>query len=1010
MRYELFDFQEDASNKLLDKIVKMQKHWHEDKELSSVALTAPTGAGKTVICASIVESLFNGNTRVGEDRNAVVLWLSDNPSLNKQTKHRFAVAADNLNEDVDMVEIGADFAKSHSKLERRKVYFLNRQKLSASGILGNPSEGGRTFWDVLTETINDENLNLYLMIDEAHKGLGNTADDRRTSDSMNKTIYSKLIDGQKGINPPMPVVIGISATPQRWKEAMGSRDDRNEVAAVKVPTDKVREAGIIKEVIELRSPKDSFNAKQQDLILACKKLAQITDHWKTYHDNNGDRLVIPLLVVQVEDKISNDSLLEICKIIHEVLPDLDTKSCFANVFGEHEDFGNDAFMIPYKEPDKIQELTEIRVLFAKDAISTGWDCPRAEVLYSRRKRTDKTYIQQMLGRMIRTPLAKKIQSDDFLNSVMCYLPEYDEKSVNEVAELIKNDSDMGKTTNTVVNPVETGWFSGIKQTAEAAVTAAESDDNDGYIEVESGVRTAITQDIPLVDGLENISVTPDSQDDLFDDQTPVAENGSDTPSELAVTQEDKPVQADGVGSSVAVPDGKDENKSTLTEIRVKPPVTPPKKPPKKPKRVNIDKPKVQTAIGNMPTTSNAEEDKLVKESFEGIITRHVENKRVEKFRVLFNCINLLTSVTDPEGNTWESDESLKTEFCNQIEAAITAHPQDFKRDLREATTRKQTVLKLDALTGDKIEVLADESVEIFQIKLAGFEENKFFDEACRKFCNRDYVKGYFDYKKAEIEEKKQNGEMADVTDIDTYVNNRLYGVINCITVFTDLELWAERKTKELIDKHDGNKGRLNDDERKEWDEIVGNTHSWVEKHLKAPEKSNNQSYNFPKFKKHVIHSKDGYAYLNITGEMEMNVLNKEIADAYNIAWYRNEARNLNSSLCIPYMRTQDGYENFYPDFIFFEKTNDGKINRNIIDPHGIQYDDYLPRLKGYIEYLKDHGDDFSKVLAIANLSSTEYRSLDLKDAAVVKAIEQYSGDTVKDLFISKVSKLYWKKQ
>ena len=992
MRYKLFDFQEEASNKLLDKIRKMQKHWHQDKELSSVALTAPTGAGKTVICASIVESLFIGNSRLGEDRNAVVLWLSDNPSLNKQTKHRFAVAASDLNEDVDMVEIDADFAKSHRKLERRKVYFLNRQKLSASSILGNPSEGGRTFWDVLTETILDENINLYLMIDEAHKGLGTTENDRRTSDSMNKTIYSKLIDGQKGINPPMPVVIGISATPQRWKEAMGSREDRNEVAAVKVPTDKVREAGIIKEVIELRSPKDSFNAKQQDLILACKKLSQITEHWKTYHDANGDRLVIPLLVVQVEDKISNDSLLEICKIIHEVLPDLDTRSCFANVFGEHEDFGNDVFRIPYKEADKIQDLAEVRVLFAKDAISTGWDCPRAEVLYSRRKRTDKTYIQQMLGRMIRTPLAKKIRSDDFLNSVMCYLPEYDEKSVNEVAELIKNDSDMGKTTNTVVNPVETGWYSGIKQTAVAAVNAVDTEDTAGYIEVESGVRTAIVEDIPLVDGLENISVTDDTQDDLFD--------VSEIVTELVPAVSFEPAD---------VPDGKDVVTPSLTEIRVKPPVFPPKKPPKNPKRVNIDKPAVQTAIGNMPTTSGADEDKRIKESFEGIVTRHVENKRIEKFRVLFNCINLLTSVVDPEGNTWESDESLKTEFCNQIEAAITAHPQDFKRDLKEATTRKQTVLKLDALTGDKIEALADENVEIFQIKLAGFDENKFFDEACRKFCNRDYVKGYFDYKKAEIEEKKRNGEMIDITDIDNYVNNRLYGVINCITVFTDLELWAERKTNELINRHDGNKGRLNDDERKEWDEVVGNTHSWVEKHLKAPAKSNNQSYNFPKFKKHIILSKDGYAYLNITGEMEMNVLSKEIADPYNIVWYRNEARNLNSSLCIPYKRTEEGYENFYPDFIFFEKTNDGKINRNIIDPHGIQYDDYLPRLKGYIEYLKDHGDDFNKVLAIANLSPTEYRSLDLKDSAVVKAIEQYSGDTVKDLFISKVSKLYWKK-
>ena len=45
----------------------------------------------------------------------------------------------------------------------------------------------------------------------------------------------------------------------------------------------------------------------------------------------------------------------------------------------------------------------MRVLFAKDAISTGWDCPRAEVLVSFRPAEDETHITQLLGRMVRTP-------------------------------------------------------------------------------------------------------------------------------------------------------------------------------------------------------------------------------------------------------------------------------------------------------------------------------------------------------------------------------------------------------------------------------------------------------------------------------------------------------------------------------------------------------------------------------------------------------------------------------
>ena len=507
----------------------------------------------------------------------------------------------------------------------------------------------------------------------------------------------------------------------------------------------------------------------------------------------------------------------------------------------------------------------------------------------------------------------------------------------------------------------------------------------------------MTDDVPLVDGLENISVTTDTETDMFDDDI---QYGSDvrTGDEYTVVEPSEHTSlTDGnhvVGQqNPSVAGGKDVQ-PVLTEICVKP-TTPPIKKPKKP--VKVDKPKVQTAIGNMPATSGPADDDAVKKRFESIITRHVENKKIEKFRVFFNCVNLLITVTDPEGKTWENDDALKLEFCNQIEAAITAHPQEFQRDLREAITRKQTVVKVDALTGEQIETLADETVKIYQIKLAGFDDNKFYEDACRKFCNKDYVKAYFDFMKSEKGME------------DTDVNNRLCGIINCITVFTDLELWAERRTKELIEKHDGNKSRLTDDERKSWDEVVGNTHPWVEYTLKAPKKVYNQSSDYPGYKKHVIVSSDGLAHLNIKGEMENNVLDKEIKDSYNVAWYRNEARNLNSSLCIPYKRTEEGYENFYPDFIFFEKNNNGGINANIIDPHGIQYDDYLPRLRGYIEYLKDHGADFGKVLAIANVSSTEYRSLNLKDDAVVKAIEEYTGDTVKDLFIGKASKLYWKK-
>lgn len=62
MRYELFDFlQKNAVAELLRKMQSMRRSYEEDDSLSAVSLTAPTGAGKTVISAAVAEGLFYGN-------------------------------------------------------------------------------------------------------------------------------------------------------------------------------------------------------------------------------------------------------------------------------------------------------------------------------------------------------------------------------------------------------------------------------------------------------------------------------------------------------------------------------------------------------------------------------------------------------------------------------------------------------------------------------------------------------------------------------------------------------------------------------------------------------------------------------------------------------------------------------------------------------------------------------------------------------------------------------------
>ena len=83
-------------------------------------------------------------------------------------------------------------------------------------------------------------------------------------------------------------------------------------------------------------------------------------------------------------------------------------------------------------------------MFFKLALTTGWDCPRAEVMMSFRPARDDTLIAQLVGRMVRTPLARSVSGDELLESVGLYLPYYDRDALEEIIKkLSEPDPDNG---------------------------------------------------------------------------------------------------------------------------------------------------------------------------------------------------------------------------------------------------------------------------------------------------------------------------------------------------------------------------------------------------------------------------------------------------------------------------------------------------------------------------------------------------------------------------------------
>jgi type III restriction enzyme len=458
VKFTLKDYQEQAVEDVLANLKRARENFKnpEKREISSFSLTATTGAGKTVMAAAAIEALFWGSDvfDFDSDPGAIVLWFSDDPSLNKQTFNRLRQASEKFTYS-NLVLIEPPFAKP--RLEPGRVYFLNTQKLTKSSLLTRgdvdaqangqallegvaaapPDMQGWTIWETLAKTIESDDLTLYLVLDEAHRGFN------QKTNSDKPTIVRRLVNGTK-IRPPIPIVWGISATIDHFDSAMQEAEatkNRRALPPVLVDPARVQGSGLVKDTLVLDIPDEAGNFDSVLVRRAARKLRESTERWTEYARSQGlTEIVQPLLVLQTPNTPDPNDVGMALDTIFDEYPDLRTASV-RHVLGDHatQEFG--AWTVDWIEPQRVQDESHVRVLVAKDAISTGWDCPRAEVLVSFRPARDHTHITQLLGRMVRNPLTRRIPGDERLNAVDCILPFFDRTTAVKVVRFLTGDLD-----------------------------------------------------------------------------------------------------------------------------------------------------------------------------------------------------------------------------------------------------------------------------------------------------------------------------------------------------------------------------------------------------------------------------------------------------------------------------------------------------------------------------------------------------------------------------------------
>jgi type III restriction enzyme len=436
MKLELKSFQENAARDIMARLDKARDSVASG-DLEAIILAAPTGSGKTITLAQVIDYTFGGGDGISARPNTVFLWLSDSPELNTQSKNKLLGTCDHLPY-YKMVTIESENFKDDD-LQAGYVYFINTQLLGKDKLLTKEPGDKRnsTFWQTVAKTIARAPEDFVLIIDEAHRGA--TATDRNRTTIMQKFILGSETDGL----PPVPLVLGMSATPQRFTTLLGNTNRTQR--PINIDPEEVRDSGLLKDLILVRNPKTNVAGDLTLLEEAARTWKRFTKEWEDYCVKEKEKdIVRPILVVQVEDGtegvLTRTSLEDVLRVIERQTGSLAVNEivhCFQDP-GEIQISGK---IIRKLEASRIQESPDAKVVLFKTALSTGWDCPRAEVMMSFRRAEDPTSIAQLVGRMVRTPLARRIGTNEVLDTVELFLPHYNRDAVKAVLELLRNPTD-----------------------------------------------------------------------------------------------------------------------------------------------------------------------------------------------------------------------------------------------------------------------------------------------------------------------------------------------------------------------------------------------------------------------------------------------------------------------------------------------------------------------------------------------------------------------------------------
>lgn len=887
MKVELFPFQKKAVYELRTRTAAALGMYQNTHIPQVISLQAPTGAGKTIIMAALIEDIYFGTENYADQPEAIFVWLSDSPALNEQSKQKIDLKADRIK--FGQCVVIEDDSFDMEELQDGHIYFLNTQKLGKAGNLGKHSDNRQyTIWETLENTAKKKADRLYFIIDEAHRGMQGTAAGTATS------IMQRFIKGSVPHKlSPIPLVIGMSATSARFNQLVG--DTNSTLQRVIITPNDVRASGLLKDRILITYPDDP--AKNNDMAVlqaATDEWKSKCDHWRQYCYEQHYAQVNPVFVIQVQagsgKLISNTNLDDVIAKIEERIGVAFKENEVVHTFGSTAMFLVNGLNVPHIEPSEITDDRRIKVVLFKENLSTGWDCPRAETMMSFRHAEDATYIAQLLGGMVRTPLQSHILVDDYLNDVRLYLPYFNAYTVENVVKELQNSE--GEDIPTVVDSESLEEVVYVPWTIHTTQHRKENAPIPGQIGLE--------EFMPDTAVLGQSKIEPDNQQKSKLEDIDSVEQGTENYNLFPLQQpypqsEPLPVISVPVNTNMEaagqIVEG--EQLSLLPEI---------------------DREGITKFIND-----------------QGLLTYVVKTAKIHSYlKSLLDLAGLLTYNMIYQGAKDEVEEdilNMMREYVDKLHhsgeyEALSAKVLEFKLlvdvfDVFGQSIRNYGQLNFMAISDSDI----DRQLRAADARIGNYG-----------FCNL-YGRRYL-----------------DIMDVNKYkIDCILFAADdNCIA---NLNRYAEKKFHELNDKYRRYVVRKSEKCRKQYDDIVANSDIVSKHNFTLPETvSVKVEPTGKKYDNHLFAYADGMAQIKLNG-WESGLIDEESKCSDFVCWLRNPPRE-KWSMCMPY-EMEGVTKPAYPDFIIVRKDSVLGYVIDILEPHNPNFKDNLGKAKALAKYAEE---------------------------------------------------------